>query len=83
MSNFKPHCNDHHTHPGCEYADDELELLKAMERFKRENGVRFPTFTDVLRVAKALGYRKGAADAGEGEGGRGREPDPAAPEPPG
>jgi hypothetical protein len=29
-----------------------------MERWQRENKIRYPTFTDVLNVAKSLGYRK-------------------------
>ena len=41
-----------------EYSDEELEFLKAMERYKREQRRRFPTFCEVLTVAKSLGYRK-------------------------
>jgi hypothetical protein len=43
---------------GSEYTDDELELIRAMQGYMRENNIRFPKFTDVLKVAKALGYRK-------------------------
>ena len=42
-----------------EYSAEELEFLKAMERYKRENRRPFPTFCEVLIVAKSLGYRKG------------------------
>ena len=56
------------------FTDEEFEFVKAMDRFKREAKRPFPTFTDCLRVAISLGYRKVAdpapipapeADAGE------------------
>ena len=43
-------------HPGSSYAADEFEFLKAMELFKRARP--FPTWSEVLRVLKGLGYRK-------------------------
>ena len=43
-------------HPGSEYAADEVEFLKAMELLKRSRP--FPTWSEVLRVLKGLGYRK-------------------------
>ncbi len=43
-------------HPGSEYDADEVEFLLAMERYKRKRP--FPTWTEVLRVLKGLGYRK-------------------------
>lgn len=44
--------------PGAAYADDEVEFMMAMERYKREANRPFPCWHEVLRVAKALGYRK-------------------------
>ena len=46
------------THHGSNYTDDEVELIRAMERWMKEKKVVFPKFTDVLGVAKSLGYRK-------------------------
>jgi hypothetical protein len=43
---------------GSEYDAEAVALLKAMDRFKRERQVPFPTFVDVLNVLKSLGYRK-------------------------
>jgi hypothetical protein len=43
---------------GSVYDADELEFIQAMERWMRENRCRFPKFTDVLRVAKSLGWRR-------------------------
>ena len=41
-----------------QYTDDEMEFINAMQRFKVRSGVSFPSHGDVLRVARALGYRK-------------------------
>lgn len=46
------------TFPGCEYADDEKEFIKAVDSFKLTTGKKFPTLTELLNVLKALGYRK-------------------------
>lgn len=35
---------------------ESLEFLKAIDAFKRRTGKPFPTWTQVLGVAKALGY---------------------------
>lgn len=40
---------------GGHYSDDELEFLAAMQRYMSENRRRFPSFTEVLAVAKSLG----------------------------
>jgi len=40
------------------YSEEELAFLKAMEQYMKQNRKRFPTFTEVLGVAKSLGYRK-------------------------
>ena len=41
-----------------EYTPDELEFGKAVERFKRDRRRPFPTWSEVLQVLLALGYRK-------------------------
>ena len=38
-----------------EYTPEQVEFGRAMERFKRFSG-RYPTWADVLKVAKSLGY---------------------------
>lgn len=39
---------------------ESLEMLKAIDAYKRRTGKHFPTWTEVLQIMKALGYRKGA-----------------------
>ncbi|GIW83545.1 MAG: hypothetical protein KatS3mg106_058 [Gemmataceae bacterium] len=41
-----------------DYTDEELEFMKAMERYKRENRRPFPTWSEVLEVLRSLGYRR-------------------------
>lgn len=43
---------------GTDYTDDEKEFIEAMEQYMATYKRRFPSFTEVLWVAKALGYRK-------------------------
>jgi hypothetical protein len=43
---------------GADYADDEIEFLKAIDRYKRANGRPFPGCSEILDVLKSLGYRK-------------------------
>ena len=38
--------------------EEKLEFLKAMDAYKNRTGTQFPTWTQVLHIAKALGYRK-------------------------
>lgn len=45
-----------------QYSDEELEFIKAIDRFKREKRKPFPSYSEVLGVAKSLGYRKVEAD---------------------
>lgn len=40
------------------YSDEEAEFLRAMERYRRERKRPFPTFIEVLAVARSLGYRR-------------------------
>ena len=43
-----------------DYTNDEIEFMKAMDQYKRENRRPFPTWSEVLEVLRALGYRKSA-----------------------
>jgi hypothetical protein len=45
-------------YPGAEYTEDELEFLRAMQNYIRLQRRPFPSYTEVLAVARALGYRK-------------------------
>ena len=38
--------------------DEQFEFLMAIDRYKRENQRPFPSWTEVLEVIKAMGYRK-------------------------
>lgn len=40
------------------YSADEVEFMNAVDRYKRERNRPFPTWDEVLAVAKSLGYRK-------------------------
>src|SRR6478736_8184376 len=44
-----------------DYSDEEILFMKAMDQYKRENRRPFPTWSEVLEVLRALGYRKTAA----------------------
>jgi hypothetical protein len=41
-----------------DYSDEETEFMKAMDRYKRDNRRPFPTWSEVLEVLRAMGYRK-------------------------
>ena len=41
-----------------DYNDDEILFMKAMDQYKRDNRRPFPTWSEVLEVLRALGYRK-------------------------
>ena len=41
-----------------EMTDEQFEFLMAIDRYKKVNQRPFPTWTEVLEVIKALGYRK-------------------------
>lgn len=45
-----------------QYTLDELGFLKAMDKYKRENGRPYPAWHEVLAVLHSLGYRKVEAD---------------------
>ncbi len=55
-------------------SDEQFEFMMAIDEYKRANARPFPTWTEVLEVIKALGYRKVAepqplARHGEAAGG--------------
>src|SRR6266480_844913 len=64
-----------------DYTNDEIEFMKAMDQYKRDNRRPFPTWSEVLEVLRALGYRKTAEPSqmsvavgvGEAEPGQGGE----------
>lgn len=39
-------------------SDEQFQFLLAIDEYKRSNSRPFPTWTEVLDVIKALGYRK-------------------------
>ena len=41
-----------------DYTDPEIEFMTAIDRYRRENGRPFPTWSEVLEVVRALGYEK-------------------------
>ena len=41
-----------------EMDEDQFEFIMAIEDYKKANGRPFPSFTEILEIAKALGYRK-------------------------
>jgi hypothetical protein len=45
-------------------SDEQFEFLMAIDEYKKKNGRHFPTWTEVLEVVKALGYRKVAEPKG-------------------
>lgn len=54
---YKPPAGDPST-CDVEYTPEQLELLRAMDRYQRETGRRFPNYCEVLDVIKSLGYVK-------------------------
>lgn len=41
-----------------EYTEEEIQFMTAMDQYKRDNRRPFPTWSEVLEVLRALGYRK-------------------------
>jgi hypothetical protein len=41
-----------------DYSSDELEFMRAIEDYKKRTGRKFPSWSEVLRIAKGLGYEK-------------------------
>jgi len=43
---------------GAELSQDDVEFGLTIDRYKRENNRPFPTWSEVLAIVRALGYRK-------------------------
>jgi hypothetical protein len=41
-----------------DYTNDEIEFMRNMDLYKRLNGRQFPTWSEVLEVLYAMGYRR-------------------------
>ena len=41
-----------------DYNDEEIIFMKAMDQYKRDNRRPFPTWSEVLEVLYAMGYRQ-------------------------
>ena len=41
-----------------DYTDLEIEFMTAIDKYRRENGRPFPTWSEVLEVLMSLGYEK-------------------------
>lgn len=46
------------TSPGHAIDAEVLEFIAALDRFKKEHNRNFPSWSEVLHVLKALGYRR-------------------------
>lgn len=57
-------------------SDEQFEFLLAIDEYKKENNRPFPTWTEVLEVVKALGYRKVAEPQPLDEALKKKEPQP-------
>jgi hypothetical protein len=40
------------------YDDEEAELLRAVDEYKRKTRRAFPTYSEILAVVRSLGWRK-------------------------
>ncbi len=57
----KRRTDDRRTAEEGEMSNEQFEFLMAIDEYKKKNSRPFPTWTEVLEVIKALGYRKVAA----------------------
>lgn len=48
---------------GADYTDDEIDFMKAIDKFKRDRQKPRPTWAEVLEVARSRGWRKVAEPA--------------------
>lgn len=48
----------HPTTSDPDYTPDEIEFMAAVREFQNRTGKKFPTWSEVLRVARSLGYAK-------------------------
>ena len=51
-------CDDRRSAEEGEMTDDQFELIKAIDDYKRINSKPFPSYTEILEIVIALGYRK-------------------------
>ena len=51
-------CDDRRSAEEGEMTDDQFELIKAIDEYKRVNNKPFPSYTEILEIVIALGYRK-------------------------
>lgn len=51
------------------YSDEEFAFIRAVDHYKRVNRRPFPSWSEVLSVVHALGYRKDSPPARAGTGG--------------
>jgi len=56
-------------------SDEQFEFLMAIDEYKKQNSRPFPTWTEVLEVIKAIGYRKVAEPSALAECGKEAEND--------
>jgi len=54
--------NERRTAEEGEMNDEQFEFIMAIDQYKKANKRPFPSFTEILEIVKALGYRK-VADA--------------------
>jgi len=45
-------------------SENEMEFMRAMQRYHQTSGRMFPTWSEVLEVLKSLGYEKVGPDGG-------------------
>lgn len=43
---------------GADYTEEEVEFLKVMDQYIRQSKRKFPTFVEILRLVKTLGYER-------------------------
>lgn len=46
------------THPGADITEEQWQFIQAIEAYKRRFQRRYPTWREVLHVARCLGYRR-------------------------
>lgn len=51
-------CDDRKSAEEGQMSDEQFEFLMAINEYKQKNTRPFPTWTEVLEIIKALGYRK-------------------------
>lgn len=51
-----------------QYTPDELEFMNAIQYFKVQTGKTFPSYGEVLHVARRLGYRRERPQPADAEG---------------